>query len=83
VLHGSEDTVTDPEISKELEEKAASPDKTLNIYEGFWHSLTAGSWTPTLDSVFAVSQAARGGPWLCLGCTCYKLVNKQSEIAKP
>lgn len=57
VVHGSEDTVTDPDISKELYEKAQSPDKTLKIYEGFWHSLTAGELDANMDSVFAVSCA--------------------------
>lgn len=55
VLHGSEDTVTDPDISKELEQKSKSPDKTIKIYEGFWHSLTAGELDANMDSVFAVS----------------------------
>ncbi len=37
--HGSLDRVTDPEGSKMLNQKAASPDKTLKIYHGLFHEL--------------------------------------------
>lgn len=53
VLHGDADTVTDPEISKELHEKSQSPDKTLKIYPEMWHSLTGGELDSNMDSVFA------------------------------
>jgi len=39
VLHGSADTVTDPVGSQKLYEEASSTDKTLKVYEGFFHDL--------------------------------------------
>ncbi|GJN32017.1 hypothetical protein PR202_gb20484 [Eleusine coracana subsp. coracana] len=42
VLHGEADTVTDPEVSRALYERAASTDKTIKLYPGMWHGLTAG-----------------------------------------
>ncbi|XP_020241012.1 caffeoylshikimate esterase [Asparagus officinalis] len=42
VLHGSADVVTDPEVSRDLYEKAKSEDKTVKIYEGMMHSLLFG-----------------------------------------
>jgi len=38
-LHGSADTVTDPVGSHKLYEEASSTDKTLKVYEGFFHDL--------------------------------------------
>ncbi|OAY61824.1 caffeoylshikimate esterase isoform X1 [Manihot esculenta] len=53
VLHGDADTVTDPEISKALYEKASSKDKTMKLYPGMWHALTAGETNENVDIVFA------------------------------
>ncbi|TXG50921.1 hypothetical protein EZV62_023445 [Acer yangbiense] len=39
VLHGTADTVTDPEASKKLYEEASSTDKTIRLLEGFLHDL--------------------------------------------
>ncbi|XP_074308129.1 uncharacterized protein LOC141643009 [Silene latifolia] len=39
VLHGSEDTVTDPQGSKKLYEEASSKDKTIKLYEGLLHDI--------------------------------------------
>eukprot|EP00479_Gromia_sphaerica_P009541 TRINITY_DN4050_c0_g1_i1.p1 TRINITY_DN4050_c0_g1~~TRINITY_DN4050_c0_g1_i1.p1 ORF type:complete len:117 (+),score=18.43 TRINITY_DN4050_c0_g1_i1:286-636(+) len=39
VLHGKDDLVTDPEVSKALYDNARSEDKTLKLYEGKWHVL--------------------------------------------
>jgi alpha-beta hydrolase superfamily lysophospholipase len=39
VLHGSSDTVTLPSGSEYLYERAGSPDKTLQIFEGYYHDL--------------------------------------------
>ena len=39
LLHGTEDSVTDPEGSKLLYEHSRSPDKTLKLYEGFYHEV--------------------------------------------
>ncbi|XP_021643394.2 caffeoylshikimate esterase isoform X3 [Hevea brasiliensis] len=53
VLHGDADTVTDPEISKALYEQASSKDKTMKLYSGMWHGLTAGETNENVDIVFA------------------------------
>jgi acylglycerol lipase len=37
IIHGTKDTVTRPEGSKEFYERAGSVDKTLKLYEGYWH----------------------------------------------
>ncbi|KAG9452706.1 hypothetical protein H6P81_005610 [Aristolochia fimbriata] len=42
VLHGSEDVVTDPDVSRALYEEAKSQDKTIKIYPGMMHSLLFG-----------------------------------------
>ncbi|XP_009629754.1 caffeoylshikimate esterase-like isoform X2 [Nicotiana tomentosiformis] len=42
ILHGKNDTVTDPSISKALYEKASSSDKKLTLYEDAFHSLLEG-----------------------------------------
>jgi acylglycerol lipase len=39
VLHGTADTVTDPEGSKALATRARSADKTLKLYDGLFHDL--------------------------------------------
>ncbi|KAF3793785.1 Caffeoylshikimate esterase [Nymphaea thermarum] len=39
VLHGSADTLTDPDASRALYEEASSVDKTIKLYEGFLHDL--------------------------------------------
>jgi len=39
VLHGSADTVTFPSGSERMHERSASPDKTLQIFEGYYHDL--------------------------------------------
>lgn len=39
VLHGTADSVTDPEASRKLYEEASSTDKTIKLYEGFLHDL--------------------------------------------
>ena len=52
VLHGDSDTVTDPEISKALYERASSKDKTMKLYPGMWHGLTAGETDENVGIVF-------------------------------
>ncbi|PIN16497.1 2-acylglycerol O-acyltransferase [Handroanthus impetiginosus] len=42
ILHGKNDKVTDPSVSKALYEKASSSDKTLNLYEDACHALLTG-----------------------------------------
>jgi acylglycerol lipase len=39
VLHGSADTVTFPSGSEHMHECSASPDKTLQVFEGYYHDL--------------------------------------------
>ncbi|EEF28609.1 Monoglyceride lipase, putative [Ricinus communis] len=39
VLHGTADTVTDPEASQKLYDEASSTDKTIKLLEGFLHDL--------------------------------------------
>lgn len=39
VMHGTADLVTDPAGSKRLYERARSQDKTLKLYNGWWHEL--------------------------------------------
>ncbi|KAF2953194.1 caffeoylshikimate esterase [Oryza sativa Japonica Group] len=41
VLHGGDDIVTDPSVSKLLFEEASGRDKTFKLYPGMWHALTA------------------------------------------
>ncbi|CAI0469698.1 unnamed protein product [Linum tenue] len=53
VLHGDADTVTDPEISKALYQQAGSNDKTIKLYPGMWHGLTAGETDDNVRIVFA------------------------------
>ena len=52
MLHGEDDRVTDPEISKELFEKAKSCDKDLKLYPGMWHGLTAGEPDDNIELVY-------------------------------
>ncbi|XP_051147640.1 uncharacterized protein LOC127262846 [Andrographis paniculata] len=39
VLHGTADSVTDPDASRKLHEEALSDDKTIRLYEGLLHDL--------------------------------------------
>ena len=52
VLHGEADTVTDPEISRALYERASSKDKTIKLYPGMWHGLTSGETDENIEKVF-------------------------------
>ncbi|KAL9325013.1 hypothetical protein ACSQ67_005658 [Phaseolus vulgaris] len=51
VLHGAEDKVTDPLVSKFLYEKAASKDKSLKLYEGGYHCILEGEPDETIFAV--------------------------------
>ncbi|CAL4907745.1 unnamed protein product [Urochloa decumbens] len=53
VLHGEADTVTDPEVSRALYERSASIDKTIKLYPGMWHGLTAGEPDENVELVFS------------------------------
>ncbi|MBA0853187.1 hypothetical protein Goshw_014562, partial [Gossypium schwendimanii] len=52
VLHGEADIVTDPEVSKALNEKSSSSDKTIKLYPGMWHGLTSGEPDENIEIVF-------------------------------
>lgn len=53
VVHGGDDIVTDPSVSRLLYETASSEDKTLKLYPGMWHALTSGEPLANIDLVFA------------------------------
>nr|XP_010921664.1 caffeoylshikimate esterase [Elaeis guineensis] len=53
VLHGEADTVTDPEVSRALYERASSVDKTITLYAGMWHGLTSGEPDDNVEKVFS------------------------------
>lgn len=52
LLHGEDDTVTDPEVSKALLDQSKSFDKTMKLYKGLWHGLTTGEKDEDIDMVF-------------------------------
>lgn len=51
-MHGETDTVTDPEVSRALYERASSKDKTFKLYPGMWHGLTSGEPDDNIEKVF-------------------------------
>ncbi|CAM6027756.1 unnamed protein product [Sphagnum balticum] len=53
LLHGEADTITDPEVSKELYKSAQSINKEFKLYPGMWHALTSGETDENIDLVFA------------------------------
>jgi len=68
VLHGEADTVTDPEVSRALYERAGSSDKKMKLYPGMWHGLTSGEPDDNVEAVFAdivtwLDDRARDGAW--------------------
>ncbi|XP_031485896.1 caffeoylshikimate esterase-like isoform X2 [Nymphaea colorata] len=52
ILHGEEDRVTDPKVSKLLYESASSTDKTFKLYSGMWHALISGETPENIELVF-------------------------------
>lgn len=44
--------MTDPEISRELFDKAKSEDKEFKLYPGMWHGLTNGEPDDNIELVF-------------------------------
>jgi len=52
VLHGDEDRVTDPDISRELFQTSKSCDKEFKLYPGMWHGLTAGEPDDNIELVY-------------------------------
>ncbi|XP_020252611.1 caffeoylshikimate esterase-like isoform X1 [Asparagus officinalis] len=53
VVHGGDDIVTDPSVSKLLYESASSKDKTFKLYPGMWHALTSAEPPESIDLVFS------------------------------
>lgn len=53
IVHGGDDKVTDPSVSKLLYESACSTDKTFKLYPGMWHALTSGEPPENIDLVFS------------------------------
>ena len=39
IIHGTADKLADPEGSKQLHKRVSSSDKTLKLYEGFYHEI--------------------------------------------
>eukprot|EP00850_Spirogloea_muscicola_P009152 SM000050S17077 [mRNA] locus=s50:615773:617743:- [translate_table: standard] len=52
ILHGEDDTVTDPAVSKEMFETAVSEDKTLKLYPKCWHQILAGEPDDCVEIAF-------------------------------
>ncbi|PKA48525.1 hypothetical protein AXF42_Ash017424 [Apostasia shenzhenica] len=52
IVHGGDDVVTDPSVSKLLYELASSKDKTFKLYPGMWHALTFAEPLESIDLVF-------------------------------
>ena len=50
IMHGSEDRLSDPEGSQMLYERVSSRDKTLKLYDGFYHEIFS---EPGREQVFA------------------------------
>ncbi|MQM19899.1 hypothetical protein Taro_052913 [Colocasia esculenta] len=53
IVHGGDDVVTDPSVSRLLYESAASTDKTFKLYPGMWHALTSGEPPENIKLVFS------------------------------
>ncbi|XP_077247543.1 caffeoylshikimate esterase-like [Tasmannia lanceolata] len=53
IVHGGDDIVTDPSVSRLLYDSASSSDKTFNLYPGMWHALTSGEPPENIQLVFS------------------------------
>ncbi|OAY71912.1 Caffeoylshikimate esterase, partial [Ananas comosus] len=53
IVHGGDDTVTDPSVSKLLHESASSRDKAFKLYPGMWHALTSGEPPENTELIFS------------------------------
>ena len=53
IVHGEEDKLTDPSMSKLLYSSARSLDKTLKLYPNMWHGLTNGEPLDHIELVFS------------------------------
>jgi alpha-beta hydrolase superfamily lysophospholipase len=59
LLYADEDTVADPQAARELFAGAASPDKTENCYEGFYHEIFNETGRAAVFADLAAWLAAR------------------------
>lgn len=83
VLHGETDTVTDPEVSRALYERASSKDKTIKLYPGMWHGLTSGEPDENIEHVFEdiitwLDKHANNAPY-----ESPQPIEKLSQVASP
>ncbi|RZR86720.1 hypothetical protein BHM03_00013960 [Ensete ventricosum] len=53
IVHGGDDSVTDPSVSQSLYESASSDDRSFKLYPGMWHALTSGEPPENIDLVFS------------------------------
>ena len=53
IVHGGDDIVTDPSVSRLLYDTAVSSDKTFKLYPGMWHALTSGEPPESTKLVFS------------------------------
>ncbi|XP_077247546.1 caffeoylshikimate esterase-like [Tasmannia lanceolata] len=53
IVHGGDDIVTDPSVSRLLYDSASSSDKTFKLYPGMWHALTSGEPPENIQLVFS------------------------------
>ncbi|XP_077215502.1 caffeoylshikimate esterase-like [Tasmannia lanceolata] len=53
IVHGGDDIVTDPSVSRLLYEPTSSSDKTFKLYPGMWHALTSGEPPENIELVFS------------------------------
>ncbi|XP_077234418.1 caffeoylshikimate esterase-like [Tasmannia lanceolata] len=53
IVHGGDDIVIDPSVSRLLYDSASSSDKTFNLYPGMWHALTSGEPPENIQLVFS------------------------------
>nr|ABK22850.1 unknown [Picea sitchensis] len=68
VVHGEDDKVTDPSVSKLLYASAKSFDKTLKLYPDMWHGLTYGEPADHIEVVFSEIIAWLGKKSEAVGC---------------
>ncbi|URE48025.1 ribosomal protein [Musa troglodytarum] len=53
IVHGGDDSVTDPSVSQSLYESASSDDRSFKLYPGMWHALTSGEPQENIVLVFS------------------------------
>lgn len=79
IVHGEDDKVTDPSVSKLLYSSAKSSDKTLKMYPDMWHGLTYAEPLEHIDLVFSDIIAWLGERSEGPGCPENALREKSSD----